>query len=199
MVNHFLFKNRDGQTPLPIELRKGLKLKHIQTIGELDEFEEANIAQGLVWLARYTKDYLNYGFWLLLHKKLFGQVWSWAGVVRKHELNNSNFLLPWAIWPAFKQLEDDLKFWIAGKTYVNLEIAARLHERLLTIHPFANGNGRFARIATEHFCQRQKMTAPSWGSTQEKFPVQRRASYINAIEEARHKKNPQPLMDFMTS
>lgn len=36
-MNSFLFKDRDGQTPLPIELQKGLKVKFIQTIGERDE------------------------------------------------------------------------------------------------------------------------------------------------------------------
>ena len=43
-MSGFFFKDRDGQTPLPPELQKGLKVKSIQTIGELDEFEEDNIA-----------------------------------------------------------------------------------------------------------------------------------------------------------
>ena len=51
-MSDFLFKDRDGQTPLPPELQKGLKIKTIQTIGELDEYEEDNIAKGLSWLAR---------------------------------------------------------------------------------------------------------------------------------------------------
>jgi len=44
VVKNFLFKDRDGHTPLPPELQKSLKPTHIQTIGELDEYEEQNIA-----------------------------------------------------------------------------------------------------------------------------------------------------------
>ena len=43
-MSNFLFKIRDGQTPLPAELLKGLKPINIQTMGELDEYEEQNIA-----------------------------------------------------------------------------------------------------------------------------------------------------------
>ena len=55
MVNNFLFKDRDGQTPLPPELFKGLRVKTIQTMGELDEYEERNIARGLLCLASKKK------------------------------------------------------------------------------------------------------------------------------------------------
>lgn len=32
-MSDFLFKDRNGQTPLPEELKKGLKPKHIQNMG----------------------------------------------------------------------------------------------------------------------------------------------------------------------
>jgi fido (protein-threonine AMPylation protein) len=63
-VTSFLFKDRDGQTPLPPELQKGLKPKNVQTIGELDEYEEQNIAEGLVWLESSSADSLDYVFWI---------------------------------------------------------------------------------------------------------------------------------------
>lgn len=104
MVSHFLFKDRDGQTPLPPELQKGLKPKHIQTMGELDEYEEQNIAEGISWLKSQLDDGASYGFWLKLHKKLFCDVWDWAGEVRKHELHNPDFHAPSQIWSALRQL-----------------------------------------------------------------------------------------------
>ena len=55
-MSHFLFMDRDGQTPLPHELQKGLRIKSIQTVGELDEYEEDNIAKGLSWLAKQYRD-----------------------------------------------------------------------------------------------------------------------------------------------
>ncbi|MBI2602130.1 MAG: hypothetical protein HYW48_03660 [Deltaproteobacteria bacterium] len=59
VTENFFFKDRDGQTPLPNELQKGLKIKTIQTMGELDEHEEANIVKGLSWLMRQKGDPRN--------------------------------------------------------------------------------------------------------------------------------------------
>jgi Fic-DOC domain mobile mystery protein B len=198
MVDHFYFKDRDGQTPLPRELQKGLIPKHIQTIGELDEFEETNIAEGLVWLGHYSKDdYLTYNFWLKLHKNLFGNVWSWAGEVRSHELNDPDFLRHTDIWPAFKKLEDDSKFWIENKTYDEKEFSARFHERIETIHPFNNGNGRFGRILTEYICEGQKFAIPTWGVKFKTNPAKRREIYIAGIVKARRERKFEDLMGFM--
>ena len=147
MVANFSFKDRDGQTPLPEEFQKGLKPQHIQNMGELDEYEEKNISEGLAWLEKSDEDCITYEFWRKLHKKLFGDVWSWALVrIRKHELNNPYFLDPHKIWPAFKKLEDDLKYWLEKRQITPFKkFPARFHERIETIHPFPNGNGRFGR------------------------------------------------------
>jgi len=153
LVDNFLFKDRDGQTPLPPELQKGLKIKKIQTVGELDENEESNIAEGMAWLTGSDENCLTYNFWRKLHKKLFGNVWTWAGEIREHELQNADFLQPYDIWPAFKKLEDDLRHWMEKREMPFQEIAARFHERIETIHPFPNGNGRFGRILIQHFCK----------------------------------------------
>lgn len=200
MVAPFYFKDRDGQTPLPIELQKGLLPNHIQTMGELDEYEETNIAQGLAWLQNYSgTDFLNHNFWLKLHKKLFGKVWSWAGEVRSHELDNPDFLKPYYIWPAFKQLEDDLKYWLENNTYEEKEFAARLHERIETIHPFNNGNGRFGRIVTEYICKREKMKIPTWGAKLNSVPSVRRKEYVASLVKARKEFDFKDLINFMFS
>lgn len=199
MVSAFLFKDRDGQTPLPSELRKGLIPKHIQTMGELDEYEEQNIAHGLSWLKNSEGDCTRYPFWLKLHKKLFAEVWTWAGEVRKHELNNPDFYLPHQIWPGFKKLEDDLVFWLQEKSLSPNEIVAFFHERIETIHPFANGNGRFGRILVEYFCGKNQMLIPSWGATQQNNPKARRQAYISALDQARRYRDYTALIAFMFS
>lgn len=199
MVAPFLFKDRDGQTPLPSELQKGLKPKHIQTMGELDEYEESNIVKGLIWLNDYTGDCITYEFWLKLHKKLFNEVWDWAGEVRKHELNNPDFLPPHQIWSAFKQLEEDLKYWMKNKMFSYDEIAARFHERIETIHPFSNGNGRFGRILVEYFCKKKGSKLPQWGSFLATDPKMRRKTYIAALYHARRDGDHSALVKFMFS
>lgn len=196
-MNRFIFKDRSGQTPLAPEMKKGLKLRHIQTMGELDEYEEQNIAEGLAWLGRQKQDCTKYGFWLKLHRRLFKNVWSWAGKIRKHELDNPDFCLPYQIWPEIKKLEDDLSFWLLKLTFPKTGIAARFHERIETIHPFTNGNGRFGRILVEYFCAQQMTANPSWGLDSVHFPKERRQKYIAALYNARNNKDYTLLERFM--
>lgn len=184
-MSDFLFKDRDGQTPLPLELQKGLKIRTIQTVGELDEHEEDNIAKGLGWLAKQKANPCKYDFWLKLHKKLFENVWTWAGKIRTHELANPDFKLPHDIWPELYQLEKDLDFWITTQSFSHQELAARFHERIETIHPFANGNGRFGRIITEQICRFHQCDIPTWGRKLQSNPEKRRKTYIAALTKAR--------------
>ncbi len=196
-MSGFLFQDRNGQTPLPSELRKGLIPKHIQNMGELNEYEESNIAEGLIWLNQQTRDAVDHRFWFQLHKKIFSKVWSWAGEIRKHELNDPDFVPPYEIRPSLKLLEDDVKFWLANKTYTSKEIAARLHERLLTIHPFPNGNGRFSRIIIEYFCKQHQIECPSWGKWMHKSPKIRRLQYIDSIVKSRREYDFKDLENFI--
>lgn len=198
-MNHFLFKDRDGQTPLPKELYRGLKIKTIQNMGELDEYEEDNIAKGLLWLAKQKDDPKKYNFWLKLHKKLFEKVWAWAGKIRTHELDNPDFYHPCNIWPELYRLEKDLDAWLALHSYPINHIAARFHERIETIHPFANGNGRFGRILTEQICKFQEIETPTWGRKFSKDPEERRRRYIGALITARRNLDYMPLVEVIFS
>lgn len=193
------FKDRDGQTPLPPDLQKGLIPKNIQTIGELDQYEERNIAEGLAWLEKQTDAGTSYAFWLKLHKRLLGEVWNWAGTVRKHELDNLDFHKPHQIWEGLRDLEKTLTFWLKNKSFSEEEVAARFHERIETIHPFPNGNGRFGRILVEYFCSKNGSTIPTWGSKLGGKPKERRKAYIAAIESARRNHDYKPLIEFMFS
>ena len=196
-MNNFLFKDRDGQTPLPKELQKGLIPKNVQTMGELDAYEEQNIAEGLIWIKDTNTDSIDYIFWTKLHKKLFDQVWKWAGEIRRHELDNPDFLCPTKIRTALMKLLGDIDFWIENSTYPKKEIIARLHERLLTIHPFANGNGRWSRILTKIYCQKFQIEDPTWNEKLEDDPRIQRQEYISAVETARHNNKFQQLIDII--
>ena len=194
-MSRYLFKDRDGQTHLPEEWYRTLIPKHIQTAGELDEFEEMNISLGLVWLEKQKDPGTENQFWRTLHKHLFREVWTWAGEIRQHELNHPDFCHPRQIWVELKKLEEDLQFW-ATSSIDRTEVAAMFHERLLTIHPFANGNGRFSRILVEHYCIKNEIQKPTWGSHLQDRSV-RRKKYIDSLMKARHEKNYRELIDFM--
>ncbi len=140
----------DGATSLDPEEREGLRFRHITTRGELDELEQANIQSGLAWLGRRrSPDVLSDHFIRELHRRLFGEVWLWAGTFR---LTGKNIgVEPAQIAVQLRMLVDDADFWAGHGTFPPLEAAARYHHRLVQIHCFTNGNGRHARIAADAY------------------------------------------------
>ena len=142
----------EGATPLDPDEMEGLKFRHITTRDELNELEQANIEQGLLWLSRQRGgDVLTDQFICGLHKRLFGDVWSWAGIFRKTEKNIG--IDPLHISVQLRILVDNARYWARHDVYPALEAAARFHHRLTNIHPFPNGNGRHARIAADEFLE----------------------------------------------
>ena len=138
----------DGATPLDPDEMEGLKFKHVSTRGELDQLEQAGFTEGMKWLNKQkTPDVLSEAFVRELHKRLFGDVWKWAGSFRKTEKNIGVDPLQIAI--QLRQLLDDAKYWVEHDTFPAKELAARFHHKLVYIHPFPNGNGRHARLMSD--------------------------------------------------
>lgn len=140
-----------GATPLTPDELLGLKVKHITNRGELNELEGANIVEGLTWLDRRPKsfDVLTDSAAREVHKRLFGKIWDWAGAYRMTE---KNIGVPiWHISTEMRTCLDDARYWRENGTYEPLEATARLHHKLVWIHPFANGNGRWARIMADTY------------------------------------------------
>lgn len=140
-----------GATPLTPDELLGLKAKHISTRGELNELESENIIEGLTWLDRRSKafDILTDEAARGVHKRLFGQVWEWAGAYRQ---TDKNIGVPvWQITTEMRTCLDDARYWREHETYKPLEATARFHHKLVWVHPFANGNGRWARIMADAY------------------------------------------------
>jgi fido (protein-threonine AMPylation protein) len=80
----------EGQTPIDEDEKEGLLIPTISTRGELDEFEQANIQQAVEWTLKsksQKNELLTEDFLLLVHKKMFNEVWQWAGTKRKTNKN----------------------------------------------------------------------------------------------------------------
>ena len=175
------FNDREGNTVLSAGEQAGLRLRHIHQMKDLDEAEQININEGLLWLSRNKKkDILHPSFFCRLHKQLFGQVWNWAGKYRTTEKNIG--IDYWKVPSALKKLCDDTEYWIENETYPWPELIARFHHRLVSIHPFPNGNGRFSRILTNHLCKIHGKPQPSWKASLP--PKERRSIYIHALRKA---------------
>ena len=142
-----LLEQDDASTPLTHEERKGLLPSYITLRSELNEAEQANILEAEEWAFNRKRDVLDEAFLTNLHKRMFGRVWRWAGQFRKTDRNIG--IDAYRIQTDLHQLLDDCRYWIKHETYEADEIAVRFHHRLVFIHPFPNGNGRHARLATD--------------------------------------------------
>lgn len=187
----------DGATPLDPEEMEGLKHKHVTRRGELDHLEQANIESGLQWLARQKKiDVLDELFMKELHKRLFGEVWTWAGTYRKTEKNIG--IDPLQISVQLRSLIDDVKYWIENSTYDSKEIAIRFHHRLVKIHLFPNGNGRHARIMADALLTKQlDNESIDWAKGNDLQSMnERRTEYISALRKA-DQNDYKPILKFI--
>jgi Fic-DOC domain mobile mystery protein B len=186
----------DGATLLDPDEMMGLKFPHIQTRIELDQMEQVNIQDGLRWLSHQNNiDVLNDSFLRELHRRLLGEVWSWAGKFRLTEKNIG--VAPEQIAVLLRNLLDDVQYWIEHKTYCKQEIALRFLHKLVQIHLFPNGNGRHARIATDALLKTIGEQEINWGNSSLKSDSKHRQAYIEALREA-DKGNHLPLLDKFT-
>lgn len=175
----------EGATPLEPDEIAGLKFKHITTREEVDHLEQANIESGLKWLKNKKNfDVLSEIFIKELHKKLFGDVWKWAGMFRKSEKNIG--IDPIQLSMQLRLLIDDVHYWIEHKTFLPIEIAIRFHHKLVYIHLFPNGNGRHARIMADTLLENEfGFKAIDWSGGYDLSKItERRKSYISALRQA---------------
>ena len=179
------FGEPEGATPLDPDERQGLKFGHVTTRGELDELEQANIEQGLAWVSRRRGGSIfDDAFIRSLHRKLFGDVWTWAGQYRLTEKNIG--VDPLQVPVQLRVLLDDARYQAEHSVFPPLEAAARFHHRMVQIHPFPNGNGRHARVAADILLEEIYDHPPiEWASG---FDLQadneRRNAYIAALRAA---------------
>lgn len=189
-----------GQTPLDEEEKEGLKLEHITTKSELDEFEQKNIEEAILWLygrKLKVKQILTEKFVLDLHKRMYSEVWSWAGKIRTTEKNIG--VKSYLIATELKQLLDDTNFWIEKETFPPDEIAIRFKHRLVSIHCFANGNGRHSRLMADIIIEKIfNQSVFSWGTNDLYSEGEVRDIYIKSVKEG-DKHNIEPLIKFARS
>ena len=177
--------NIDGQTPLDPDELEGLKHSHVMVRGQLDQLEQANIQDAMIWLGRQKNpDILSDDFARQLHRRMLGEVWAWAGTYRLTEKNIG--VDPRQILTKLRDLLDDVRYWVEHNTYPPVEIALRFHHRLVYIHPFANGNGRFGRIIADELLSKVLGAEPvNWGGGYDLQAMnERREQYIAALRAA---------------
>ncbi len=181
-----LFREPEDATPLEAEEREQLLQSWITHRADLNRAEETNILDGAAWArgrrSRRPEAILEARFVILLHKRMFGDVWKWAGAWRTTARNIG--VDAWRIGTDVAALLDDARYWIEHATFPHDELAVRLHHRLVAIHPFPNGNGRHSRLMADLLVERLGATPFTWGGRSLADPGDLRRCYIAALRAA---------------
>jgi len=176
----------DGQTPLEEGERDGLLITTISTLSELNEFEQQNIEQAVQWtFGRLIKSeiILTDQFIRTMHKRMYSDVWAWAGQFRK---TNKNIGIDrWQIAVQLNYLLEDVQYWTENNSYPPDEIAIRFKHRLVSIHCFPNGNGRHSRLMADIIIDKMfHCPVFTWGALILKTSYESRKVYLKALKAA---------------
>lgn len=179
----------------PIDDISGLIPEFITTRKELFDAEFANINKAArKYLVRVpsTKIAPLSAEWLYdLHKEMFGDVWDWAG--QKRRTNKSIGIDKSEIEVELRKLIDDYSFWTRSRMG-SQRVAVRLHHRLVQIHPFENGNGRWARMVANIYLRQNNERMIQWPEEELYIKSTFREEYVDALRDA-DEQNYQPLME----
>lgn len=195
-----LFQEPEDATPLEPPERDGLLQSWITHRRDLNEAEQENIVNGAAWArsrrGRKAAALLTVNFALQLHKRMFGDVWKWAGSYRQTERNIG--IEACGIQIGVAALLDDVRYWVVHGTYPPDEIAVRLHHRLVAVHPFPNGNGRHARLMADLLVERLGGEPFPWGGESLVNVGTLRRRYVAALQAADNH-DIGPLLEFARS
>ena len=127
----------------------------------------------------------------------YAALWRWAGCFRH---SDKNIGVPWhQISTSLADLCEDVKIWIELKDDSRDVIAVRFHHKLVSIHPFPNGNGRHARFMTDILLNNVLgVTQFTWGGRNLSATSETRKTYITALQEADLDRY-QALLEFVRS
>lgn len=186
------FEYAPGATPLDPDESAGLIPSHITLQSELNEWEEVNILKAESWIFSTNShgNFLSMEFLRLVHNKMFDDTWTWAGIFRFTEKTIG--AAPFNITTDLTNLLEDIRFQIincrpddpAVYNHKIDEIACRFHHRLVTIHPFPNGNGRHARLMTDLLLIQAGRPRFTWGKKNLAAISPVRDQYIAALRKA---------------
>jgi Fic-DOC domain mobile mystery protein B len=186
------------------EERQGLRLP-VLTRKELNRAEAENISRAMTWLflsrRRLRPESVTREAWLeRQHWRMYDQVWAWAGQYRTADRNLG---VPyWQIRVDMRNLEADAQAWLTDTSATRFsddECAIRFGYRLVMIHPFPNGNGRWSRLASDALIVALGGHRFTWGGASLTETGQLRHSYVTALQAADTVGDFGPLMAFARS
>lgn len=176
------FDADENATPLTRAERADLIPTHISLRSELNELEQKNIARAYQWAFSRKRQVVDETFLKGLHRRMFNAVWRWAG---NYRISDRNFgVKPYLIQPELHLIMGDIRHAIEHNSYAPDELAIRFKHRVVTVHPFPNGNGRWSRLAADLLIVQQGGARFTWGGTRLEAEGDVRKRYIDALRAA---------------
>ncbi len=182
-----------GQTPQPD--MSGCKLP-VYTRDQINAAEAANQASAADWIenGRRLPEIISVPFLQQLHMRMLSDVWQWAGTYRTVDLTigvPAN-KVPYELNRVAFEFRQD---WDAG--WPLIPFIASYHHRLVWVHPWPDGNGRWARLACDAVVRRLAKAPPLiWTTGTLRTHDAERADYIAALQAA-DGRDIQPLCDYL--
>ena len=193
----------DGATPLGPDELAGLIPTWVHNRAELNEVEQENVTDAMIWAygQKWTVDSLmTSNAMRQLHRRMFEDVWKWAGEYRRRETTIGVALSQIAV--QLRDLLEDVRAQAGAREAVGWsadEIAIRFHHRLVRVHPFPNGNGRQARLAADLLAIALGARQFTWGGANLTGEGEARSAYFAALRVADRTFEYGPLLAFARS
>lgn len=150
----------------------------------IEDIKEAEAHKKLFYKILTYQENLSYNTILEWHEFLFRETKpEIAGRIRTHKVgfSGSKFVPPLAV-EVYPQLMDFFRWYTKNmETLHPVELAALVHLKFVTIHPFGDGNGRISRLLMNFVLNKKEY--PMFNISYEG-----RTSYYNALERSQIKK-----------
>lgn len=163
---------------------------------DLEQAVQEDVAEELVTAildgALSVDDLLVDRFVRDLHRSLYGDIWTWAGVYRTRELNIG--IAPEQIAVELRGSLETIRYhWKHTDDWTARELGVAAHAESVRIHPFTDGNGRTTRLLADLvFIAAQDGEPPlrySWDL--------HKPEYIALLRQYDQHRDPRPLAAFV--
>lgn len=194
-----------GETPVPRDEADLLLPKTRELLGrsmtkadvyDLEQAVQQEVVEELVTAVllgtTQVEDLLTDHFVRDLHRRLYGEIWTWAGVYRQRELNIG--ISPELIAVELRESLETIRYrWQHTSDWTARELGVVAHAECVRIHPFADGNGRATRLLADLvFIAAQDAESPlrySWHLD--------KRQYIALLRQYDRHRDPRPLAAYI--
>jgi fido (protein-threonine AMPylation protein) len=136
---------------------------------------------------------LKVGFVQDLHRRLYAEIWTWGGELRRY---NTNIGVDWyQIAVELRTALDDVRYrWDETDDWTPRELGIAAHAATVRIHPFVDGNGRSTRLLADLV-----FVAAQDGGTLEQYDWDLdKRQYINLLRAYDDHRDPRDLSSFIS-